>query len=79
MEINYLNLLLKRKERNYKIINIGTCTETAVIIKMKRLGLGNTRSMTGLLSPYELAKSLNVDSNSINGWINNTGSSAEEE
>lgn len=48
-------------------------SETAVILKMNRLGIGNTRDQTGLITIGELAKPLGVDRNTIQGWIERHG------
>ena len=42
---------------------------TSVIVKMKRLGLSNTKLQTGFLTIGELAKVLKVDRNTIRWWI----------
>ncbi|WP_077210836.1 hypothetical protein [Bacillus dakarensis] len=48
-------------------------TESSVLVKMKRLGLSNTKSFTGLLTMNELAKLLKVDSKSVKLWIEHHG------
>lgn len=48
-------------------------SETAVILKMKRLGIGNTKEHTGLMTSGELAKILDVDRTTIRGWIERHG------
>lgn len=44
-------------------------SETAVMIKAKRLKLGSTRNVAGLLTAGELAKMLQIDRNTVMGWI----------
>lgn len=46
---------------------------SSVIIKMKRLGLSNTKIQTGYLTIGELAKALKVDRNTIRWWIKRHG------
>jgi len=46
-------------------------TETAVIIKMKRLGLANTKEQLGLLTIGSLATLLGVDRNTVENWTVN--------
>lgn len=41
----------------------------SVIVKMKRLGLSNTKMQTGFITIGELAKVLKVDRNTIRWWI----------
>ncbi|MFV8829001.1 hypothetical protein [Alkalihalobacterium sp. APHAB7] len=48
-------------------------SETAVLMKMKRLGIANTRSQTGLLTTLELANLLKINSSSVRRWINEHG------
>ena len=48
-------------------------TYTAVIVKMKRLGLSNTKLQTGFLTIGELAKVLKVDRTTIRWWIKRHG------
>lgn len=48
-------------------------SETAVILKMKRLGIANTKEHTGLMTSGELAKILDVDRATIRGWIERHG------
>jgi hypothetical protein len=48
-------------------------TETSVELKMKRLGLSNTKSYTGQLTMGELAKLLQVDPKSVKLWTENHG------
>ncbi|MCI2256054.1 helix-turn-helix domain-containing protein [Domibacillus sp. PGB-M46] len=44
-------------------------SETAVSLKLKRMGLGNTKHATGLLTGSELAKALNVDRKTVYNWV----------
>lgn len=44
-------------------------TETAVTLKLKRLGIGFTRSLSGKITSGELAQLLGVDRNTVKGWI----------
>ncbi|MFD1778595.1 DNA-binding protein [Fredinandcohnia salidurans] len=48
-------------------------TETAVELKIKRLGLSNTKSFTGQLTMHELATLLKIDPKSVKLWIDNHG------
>ncbi|MCH1626384.1 helix-turn-helix domain-containing protein [Fredinandcohnia quinoae] len=48
-------------------------TETAVDLKIKRLGLSNTKSFTGQLTMHELAMLLKIDPKSVKLWIENHG------
>jgi len=71
-EINFL-------KDNVGIIKVPTIaeklerTEEAVVIKMKRLGMGNTRNQEGYLNATQLARILNVDPKTVKLWINNHG------
>lgn len=73
-----------QKEINFIKENLGTMkvptmaqhlnrTETAVLLKMKRLGLSNTKSFTGQLTMHELSNLLKIDSKSVNLWMKNHG------
>lgn len=44
-------------------------TETAVVMKMKRLGIGLTRTLSGKITSGELAELLDVDRNTVRWWI----------
>ncbi|MFV8828988.1 hypothetical protein [Alkalihalobacterium sp. APHAB7] len=48
-------------------------SETSVLMKMKRLGIANTRSQTGLLTTLELAKLLKINTSSVRRWITEHG------
>jgi IS30 family transposase len=48
-------------------------TLSSVELKMKRLGLSNTKSFTGQFTRHELALQLKVDPNSIKLWIDQHG------
>lgn len=48
-------------------------TETAVTLKIKRLKLGKTRSLSDKITSGELANILQVDRNTVRGWINYHG------
>lgn len=48
-------------------------SETAVILKMKRLGIAKTKEHTGLMTSGELARILDVDRTTIRGWIERHG------
>lgn len=59
---------------------VGTCSlsaiarqldrsDTAVLLKAKRMGLGNTKNATGFLTSSELAEMLNVDRKTVYNWI----------
>jgi hypothetical protein len=71
-EIQYL-------EENVGKIKVSTIaqnlnrTENAVLVKMKRLGLSNTKEQLGLLTIGGLAKLLKVDPNTVRGWVKNHG------
>ncbi len=44
-------------------------SETAVLMKLKKMGLGNTKKATGLLTTRELANALQVDGKTVHHWI----------
>lgn len=44
-------------------------TETAVTLKLKRLGIGTSRSVSGKVTSGELADLLGVDRNTVKWWI----------
>lgn len=46
---------------------------TSVIVKMKRLGLSNTKLQTGFLTIGELAEVLKVERNTVKWWITKHG------
>lgn len=46
-------------------------TEQAVLLKSKRLGLGNTKSISGRITCGELSRILSVDRNTVVNWIRN--------
>ncbi|MBM7570394.1 DNA-binding protein [Aquibacillus albus] len=48
-------------------------TETAVILKLKRLGISNTKSSVGRLTMHQLAVLLKVDPTVVKLWIQNHG------
>ncbi|WP_142383608.1 helix-turn-helix domain-containing protein [Bacillus sp. V5-8f] len=48
-------------------------TEQALLSKMKRIGISNTKAQTGYLTTYELAKALKVDPATVRGWISRHG------
>ncbi|MCP3764077.1 DNA-binding protein [Domibacillus sp. A3M-37] len=44
-------------------------SETAVSLKLKKMGLRNTKNATGLLTSSELAEALHVDRKTVHHWI----------
>lgn len=44
-------------------------SETAVSLKLKKMGLRNTKHATGLLTASELAEALNIDRKTVHNWI----------
>lgn len=48
--------------------NLGR-TYTSVILKLKRLGLNNTKQQNGMITMNELAEILGVDRNTVKGWV----------
>ncbi|MRH43858.1 DNA-binding protein [Aquibacillus halophilus] len=48
-------------------------TETAVLLKLKRLGLANTKAYAGNLTMHQLANLLKVDAKTVKLWIENHG------
>jgi hypothetical protein len=42
---------------------------TSIEVKLTRLGLSNTKNESGLLTAGELAKIINVDRNTVMGWV----------
>lgn len=48
-------------------------TETAVSLKLKRLGFGNTKEHVGMLTFGELSRYLGVDRNTVQGWAERHG------
>ncbi|MCM3789444.1 DNA-binding protein [Domibacillus indicus] len=44
-------------------------SETAVSLKLKRMGLGNTKYATGLLTGSELAEALHVERKTVYHWV----------
>ncbi|WP_158553352.1 helix-turn-helix domain-containing protein [Peribacillus saganii] len=71
-EVNYL-------QENVGIMKLSSIakklerSEQAVLSKMKRLGISNTKAQTGYLTTYELAALLKIDPSTIRGWIANHG------
>lgn len=66
-EIRYLKDNIGTLKVTTISINLGR-TETAVLIKMKRLGIGNTKEQSGMMTTGELAKILKVDRTTVRGW-----------
>lgn len=73
-----------RGEEEYLMENIGTYkldtlatklnrTPVSVELKMKRMGIGNTRKQVGLLTMGELAQCLQVDRNTVKHWAEHHG------
>lgn len=48
-------------------------SELSIMNKMKRLGISNTKSQTGYLTTFELARLVNVDPSTVRGWICRNG------
>ncbi|WP_226037739.1 DNA-binding protein [Aquibacillus saliphilus] len=48
-------------------------TEMAVVLKLKRLGLANTKSFSGDLTMHQLSNLLQVDAKTVKLWIENHG------
>ncbi|PLR76909.1 hypothetical protein CU633_13470 [Bacillus sp. V3-13] len=69
-EVDYLKVSVGNKKVPV-IANQLRRTEKAVIAKMKRLGISQTKSHTGMLTMNELAKHLHVDPNTVKNWIDN--------
>jgi hypothetical protein len=44
-------------------------TTTSIEVKLTRLGISNTKSESGLITAGELANIINVDRNTVMGWI----------
>ncbi|HIS27890.1 MAG TPA: DNA-binding protein [Candidatus Avamphibacillus intestinigallinarum] len=73
-----------REEEEYLMENIGTYkldtlashlnrTPVSVELKMKRMGIGNTRKQVGLLTMGELAHCIQVDRNTVKHWAEHHG------
>jgi hypothetical protein len=71
-EIQYLEENVGRLKISTIAKNLNR-TENAVLVKMKRLGLSNTKEQLGLLTIGGLAKLLKVDPNTVRGWVKNHG------
>lgn len=54
-----LSTIAKRLGRSYE----------AVSIKLKRLGMANTKNLTGMMTMGELARHLHVDRNIVKRWV----------
>lgn len=48
-------------------------TETAVLLKLKRLGYGNTKEQVGMLTFGELSRHLGLDRKIVQGWAERHG------
>lgn len=48
-------------------------TETAVMLKFKRLGIGKTRHVSGKVTSGEIASLFSIDRNTVNWWIKHHG------
>lgn len=58
-----LSTIAKKLDRSYE----------AVSIKLKRLGMANTKNLTGMMTMGELARHLNVDRNIVKRWVDHHG------
>lgn len=71
-EINYLKETIGH--RSISDIALKLCrSEIAISEKAKRLGLGETKSLTGRVTSGELARLLTVDRNTVMTWVNKFG------
>jgi hypothetical protein len=60
----------------YKLSTIASMlgrTENSVLLKMKRLGISNTKEQIGMYTLGELAQLLGVDRNIVQGWVERHG------
>ncbi|GAE30514.1 hypothetical protein [Halalkalibacter hemicellulosilyticus] len=48
-------------------------SEQSVLLKMKRLGIANTKAQFGLITVGELSKLLKIERNIVCGWVRNHG------
>ncbi|WP_442637672.1 DNA-binding protein [Rossellomorea marisflavi] len=48
-------------------------TETAVMLKFKRLGIGKTKNVAGRVTCGELASLFSIDRNTVKSWVNKHG------
>lgn len=71
-DINYLKENIGHR-RISDIANKLERTEQAILLKSKRLGFGETRSISGRVTCGELARILRVDRNTVMGWVKNAG------
>lgn len=71
-DINYL----KENVGHRRISDIASKlnrTEEAIKIKLKRLGFGQTKSISGRVTCGELARILSIDRNTVMNWVNTGG------
>ena len=66
-EIEYLKDNVGKIKLSTIATNLGK-TNTAVLLKIKKLNLGNTKENTGLITLNGLANILNVDRATVKGW-----------
>lgn len=67
---------LKENVGKYKLPTLASMlgrTEVSVLSKMKRLGISNTKEHIGLYTIGELARLLDVDRKTVQGWVERHG------
>ncbi|RFU66578.1 helix-turn-helix domain-containing protein [Peribacillus glennii] len=79
MRKNWTEAEITFMKENVGIVKLSTIarqlerTEQALLSKMKRIGISNTKAQTGYLTTCELAKVLKVDPATVRGWISRHG------
>lgn len=71
-DINYLKENIGHR-RISDIANKLNRTEQAILLKSKRLGFGQTKSISGRVTCGELARILSIDRNTVLNWVNTAG------
>lgn len=71
-EIDYITMKVGHVSYGYMARKLGRTTN-AIELKLKKLGMGNTKEQTGLLTALELSKLIGVDHKTVRRWIEKKG------
>lgn len=71
-EIDYISMKVGHVSYDYMARKLGR-SKNAIELKLKRLGMGNTKEQTGLITALELSKLIGVDHKTVRRWIEKKG------